>query len=586
MGIRLINYVNNQLQTPALYTAALAQRPTYGIYGRLFMSSDTKEIYQDLATSWQLLADAGAGAGTLQSVTHNGNTTTWGINILGGDLTLQATQKLYVLGLANGGVLFPSGGSGLISQDTTNFVWDNTNKYLGIGTNTPSAPFDIHSGSNVMQQLNSTGTNNSFLAFLNQDIGKWRIGNLYGGGNNDMVIYDTANSTYRAYFTNTGYTILPNSVIIGSSSRSSSYVLDVTGSGNFSAGLNAGFFNATTATIPANGMYLSAANTLNFATNTTNRLTIASTGAATFTNTLACNGALFQTNQWELFPSAGASNRAWAFNVSNVVAGDFTISSGSSATGGTYAIKMYFAATTGNVMINSATDSGYKLDVNGTIRTQSNLYVSGTATISNNVTINAPTSGIALKSTGISGQYAAYFQGDTTASNSFGAIISGGTNSNDSALIVRNASNSTELCKVRGDGLFQTGTSALSPYNYGVTAGPVACYISNAGSLGYNASIRESKTNIVNIENVDWLKKLTAVNFNKRKVDDEGNYLEEFENELNYGLIAEEVEEINPDMVFYTNDGKLKGVHYDRLITPILKLVQELNEKLVRNNIN
>ena len=136
-------------------------------------------------------------------------------------------------------------------------------------------------------------------------------------------------------------------------------------------------------------------------------------------------------------------------------------------------------------------------------------------------------------------------------------------------------SSANVLFQVRNDGLYETGTRALSPYNYGVTAGPVAVFMSNAGSLGYNASIRESKINIVDIENVDWLKELKAVNFNKRKIDEEGNYLEEFENELHYGLIAEDVQEVNSDLVFRTNDGKLKGVHYDRLIVPILKLVQE-----------
>jgi len=314
MSIRLIADVVNQLGSPALYSNSLANRPPAGFGGRLFISSDTHEIYQDVITGWNLIADAGAGAGTLDSVTHNGNTTTWGINILGGDLTLQATQKLYVLGLSNGGVLFPSGGTGLISQDNTNFVWDNTNKYLGIGTNAPTAPFDIHSGSNVMQQLNSTGTNNSFLAFLNQDIGKWRIGNLYGGGNNDMVIYDTANGTYRAYFTNTGYTILPNSVIIGSSSRSSSYTLDVTGTGRFSGNafsnsafivsangsntIGAGAFislQTVTGTNYQNNIQLNASGGLDFWTyNVTDgwikRTTFANNGSATFSSSVATGG--------------------------------------------------------------------------------------------------------------------------------------------------------------------------------------------------------------------------------------------------------------------------------------------------------
>jgi hypothetical protein len=45
--------------------------------------------------------------------------------------------------------------------------------------------------------------------------------------------------------------------------------------------------------VPTNGMYLSAANTLNFATNTTNRLTISSTGPATFASTMQATGGKF-----------------------------------------------------------------------------------------------------------------------------------------------------------------------------------------------------------------------------------------------------------------------------------------------------
>jgi hypothetical protein len=55
-------------------------------------------------------------------------------------------------------------------------------------------------------------------------------------------------------------------------------------SASFSSTATATAFIPSGATIPSNGMYLSAANTLDFATNTTNRLSIASTGAATFSN--------------------------------------------------------------------------------------------------------------------------------------------------------------------------------------------------------------------------------------------------------------------------------------------------------------
>jgi len=55
-------------------------------------------------------------------------------------------------------------------------------------------------------------------------------------------------------------------------------------SASFSSTATATAFIPSGATVPTNGMYLSAANTLNFATNTTSRLSIASTGAATFIN--------------------------------------------------------------------------------------------------------------------------------------------------------------------------------------------------------------------------------------------------------------------------------------------------------------
>jgi hypothetical protein len=366
MSIRLIADVVNQLGSPALYSNSLANRPPAGFGGRLFISSDTHEIYQDVITGWNLIADAGAGAGTLDSVTHNGNTTTWGINILGGDLTLQATQKLYVLGLSNGGVLFPSGGSGLISQDTTNFVWDNTNKYLGIGTNAPTAPFDIHSGSNVMQQLNSTGTNNSFLAFLNQDVGKWRIGNLYGGGNNDMVIYDTANSTYRAYFTNTGYTILPNSVIIGSSSRSSSYILDVTGNSSFTGTIRntgAAYFATSGGNVgintisPVSLLHLQSGN-----------LTIAKTaiGNGTEVGNITFRNDYMGAYEWAAIKGVNGSTQDFS-NIAFYTTYGFNSST-----------ERARISSLGNVLINTVSDNGYKLQVNG------NASISGAITSQGN----------------------------------------------------------------------------------------------------------------------------------------------------------------------------------------------------------
>jgi hypothetical protein len=188
------NSVLNQKSSPAIYTDVFANRPTFGFAGRLFISTDTSQIFEDSGTAWILIANSGIGStGTLQVVTTNGNTTNTGITISAGGLNTNAVQ---VSGLTQvGGVLFTDG-SGNLGQDT-NFNWDINTNYLGIGqTGTPSAPLDIHSATdNVFMQLNATSTNNSTIAFQNASVGKWRIGNLYSGGTNLFHIYNNTTAT-------------------------------------------------------------------------------------------------------------------------------------------------------------------------------------------------------------------------------------------------------------------------------------------------------------------------------------------------------------------------------------------------------
>lgn len=228
MSLRVDYSVLNQRETPSLFADVFSNRPAFGFNGRLFISIDTKQIFRDYGTSWELIADAGSGSSNLQQVCTNGNFTTTDIDMLSGNLILR--------NLNPGGVLFTNT-SEIVSQDINNFFWDDTNNRLGIGTNTPTAPLDVHSTGNILQQLNGTSTNNTYLAFLNQDIGKWRIGNYYNSGDNDFVIYDTFSGVTRAFFTNTGYTILPTNLIIGSSNRSSAYGMDVYVSANYQSTL-------------------------------------------------------------------------------------------------------------------------------------------------------------------------------------------------------------------------------------------------------------------------------------------------------------------------------------------------------------
>jgi hypothetical protein len=119
-------------------------------------------------------------------------------------------------------------------------------------------------------------------------------------------------------------------------------------------------------------------------------------------------------------------------------------------------------------------------------------------------------------------------------------------------------------------------------------------FIDNTGLIGYVSSTRASKTNIADINDVSWLNALKPVEFNRRKmvqdgekIDDNGMpvmvYSEEFYEEKEYGLIADDAEFVNSELCFYdVVDGVkiLKGIHYSKLIVPLLKRVQQLEAEL------
>jgi hypothetical protein len=145
------------------------------------------------------------------------------------------------------------------------------------------------------------------------------------------------------------------------------------------------------------------------------------------------------------------------------------------------------------------------------------------------------------------------------------------------------ASSPTERMRINRNGIVYIYTA----YTYNAVGSTRDVYVESGGSIGYVSSVREHKTNIKNIENIDWIYDLNPVEFNRRKRDEQLNYLDESYPEKEYGLIADEVEVVQPEMCFYDKleDGsqKLAGVHYRQLIAPLLKAVQDLkaeNESL------
>ena len=112
-------------------------------------------------------------------------------------------------------------------------------------------------------------------------------------------------------------------------------------------------------------------------------------------------------------------------------------------------------------------------------------------------------------------------------------------------------------------------------------------FVRSNGRFGYASSARKTKKNIVGLtsESIDWIYDLNPVQYNYRIQDDEtGEWTEEAETELEYGLIAEEVEPINVELCDYdpTPDGgqELVTVHYKKLTAPMLRAIQDLAGKV------
>ena len=165
----------NQRQTPAFYADTLANRPAAGFIGRIFVSTNTFELYRDNGTGWDLIGGPGAG-----TVTGSG---------------------------AAGQVAFWNAASTITGSN--DLFWDNVNGHLGIGTITPGTALDVkHDQNTVVQLEQSVATNDNRIAFINNGVGLWRLGAFYNAGANDFGLFDIVNSAARVTIKNTGQTFI------------------------------------------------------------------------------------------------------------------------------------------------------------------------------------------------------------------------------------------------------------------------------------------------------------------------------------------------------------------------------------------
>jgi hypothetical protein len=111
-------------------------------------------------------------------------------------------------------------------------------------------------------------------------------------------------------------------------------------------------------------------------------------------------------------------------------------------------------------------------------------------------------------------------------------------------------------------------------YIAGITGSHVtgsAVYISSSGQLGVLASSERYKTAIAPIAEAGKLARLRPVSFHLKNQP---------QGELQYGLIAEEVAKVYPELVVHDEAGNIEGVRYDELAPLLLVQLQQQKAQL------
>jgi hypothetical protein len=249
-----------------------------------------------------------------------------GTTILGsGDLTISTGITIGTTAITSGTVgrvLFE--GTGNVVQESANLFWDNTNGRLGIGTSSPSAI--IHSvGSVTASGLIGRGNffNNTLVASANNDV---------------LVGLDLQPTFTLGAFTGTNSLALrtQGNVVIGASTYTTLLYSEIP-----KLFVNGGSHLLGTTSIGPNRIYFSG-----------NNITWENTG---ITNNLP----------------------EWRADATGIKFGNFLSLPLRISVGGVENARFF---STGNVGINTTTDAGFKLDVNGTARVVTSILVGAGST--------------------------------------------------------------------------------------------------------------------------------------------------------------------------------------------------------------
>jgi hypothetical protein len=176
--------------------------------------------------------------------------------------------------------------------------------------------------------------------------------------------------------------------------------------------------------------------------------------------------------------------------------------------------------------------------------------------------------------------------GITTGANNIfiGAQSTNYTSSESSNILMNSSGTAAESHACRIGGGTGTGTAQLNKTFISgiqtITVTGTAVLVSTADQLGVAASSKKFKKDIKDMgTDTDFIYKLRPVTFVWDQTSNEG--LRDAPTTRQFGLIAEEVVSIQPELVGHDKNGDPLNVHYDRLIPMLLNEIHRL-EKRVR----
>jgi hypothetical protein len=305
-----------------------------------------------------------------------------------------------IIGGVAGRVLFQ--GTGNVLQQSSSLFWDSTNNRLGIGTSTPSKYLELKlptgvntlndgivitrgAGSGIFALANATSNVNDFIPSIYSKSSIDNAGFYFGASVFSTTSTFPAMEFQSANATNTG--AINSGQIVARFANWTSNLLEIRGNGNvlINTTTDAGFKLDVNGTARVQGNTTVALNQNALTQINISNTTSGSSASPILNLTSDVASGIFQfgkqstlTNVYKII----AAKDGFIYNSTTggdiAILNDFASGRIKFATGGVSTAQMTLFST-GNLLINTTTDAGFRLDVNGTARVQTSAYFATTS---------------------------------------------------------------------------------------------------------------------------------------------------------------------------------------------------------------